>query len=106
MLIIPIVVLIFIGGSYALAVRFLPTPMVMKAVPGMAGAAFLGYYLAQFLFAVILRLIGVTIGGLTLLLLIAVSLLGAVGCAALVLRVFVRRHRRLKAEREAQSAVF
>lgn len=106
LLIIPIAALIFIGGSYLMASRFLPAPMVLKPVPWMAGAALLGYFVAQFLFAVVLRLLGVSVATAGAALTIAVSLAGAAGAAALVLRGFVLRHRRRKAETKAQSTVF
>jgi hypothetical protein len=98
-------VFIFIGGSYFFANRFLPSASALKATPWTAGAAFLGYFLAQFIAGLILALLGIPPETMALPL-IAVSLLGAFGGGALVLHGFVRRHRRRKAEREAQSAVF
>ena len=106
MLIIPIAALIFIGGSYFLANRFLPSPIALKATPWMAAAALLGYILAQFLVGALLTLLGISPSTVGVPLLIAVSLLGSLVGAGLVLRGFVRRRSRRKAESETQSTVF
>lgn len=110
MLIIPIMALIFIGISYVFANRALPPNLAMKATGWMAGAAFVGYYASQ--------LVGGLIAGLILreaalehmaalnVVLIVISIFGAIAGGALVLRGFVKRHRRRKAEKEAQAAVF
>jgi hypothetical protein len=106
MLIVPIIALIYIGGSYFAANRFLPPNLAMKAVPWMAGVAFAAYYVTQFLAAVIA---GVLFGPSVidhLAVFIAISFAGSVVAAGVVLRIFVRRHRRRKADREAQAAVF
>lgn len=106
MLIIPIVAVFFIGGSYFLATRFLPGPIAVKAMPWMAAAALLGYVLTQLLIGVVLQLAGMPLASVSIALLIAASLLGALGGAVLVLHGFVRRRRRRIAEKEARSSVF
>ena len=106
MLIIPIAALIFIGGSYLLATRFLPASKVMKAVPWMAAAALLSYFLTQFVAGIFIFLLGIPAATVPFPLWVMLSLLGAAAGAALVLNRFVRRHRRGKAERDAQAATF
>jgi hypothetical protein len=106
MLIVPIFALIFIGGSYFLANRFLPGPLAMKAVPWMAGAAFLGYLLLPFVLGTVLTLLKMPVRTVPIPVVIAIEVFGALGGASLVLQGYVRRHRRRKAEREAQSTAF
>ena len=106
MLMIPIAALIFIGGSYFLANRFLPPNVASKAMPWMAATAFLSYFATQFAVGIVLALMGFHAGNLSVPLLIGVSLMGSLGGAWLVLNGFVRRHRRRKAEKAADATVF
>jgi len=106
MLIFPIIALVFVGGSYFLAIRFLPAPVAVKAMPWMTGAGLVGYFVGQILFAFVLGLFGISAEAVGLPLLVAVSLLGALVAASLVLRGFAVRHRRRKAQKDAQSSVF
>ena len=106
MLLIPSIALIFIGGSYVLANRFLPPNLAMKATPWMAGAAFASYYAVQFLAAVVAGMLFGRVPMEYLPVFIGISILGAIAGAVLVLRGFVKRHRRRKADREAQAASF
>lgn len=109
MLIIPIIALIFIGVSYFFASRFLPPKLKMKATTWTAAAAFVSYLAAQFLGGAIAGIVfGPTIATVPgfLLAIILISILGAIAGGALVLRGFVMRHRRRKADREAQATVF
>jgi hypothetical protein len=109
MLIVPIIALIFIGVSYFFANRFLPPNLAMKATSWTAGGAFVSYFVAQFIGSVIAGIIfGPTIATVPAFLpvMILISILGAIAGGALVLRGFVKRHRRRKADREAQATVF
>ena len=109
MLIVPIIALIFIGVSYFFANRALPPKLVMKATTWTAGAAFVSYYVAQIVASIIATLIfgaAVTTSMEMLPVFIGISILGAIGGGALVLRGFVLRYRRRKADREAQATVF
>lgn len=106
MLMIPIAALIFIGGSYVLANRFLPPNVASKAMPWMAATAFLSYFATQLVVGVVLALLGLTAGNLSVPLIIGLSLLGSLAGASLVLNGFVRRHRRRKAEKAAEAALF
>ena len=110
MLIVPIIALIFIGISYFFANRALPPNLAMKATGWMAGAAFVSYFATQ--------VVGGVIAGLILreavmehiatlnIILIVLSIFGAIAGGALVLRGFVKRHRRRRAEKDAQAAAF
>lgn len=106
MLIVPIIALIYIGGSYVAANRFLPPNLAMKAVPWMAGVAFAAYFVTQFVAAVIAGMLFGPNSVQHLGVFIVISFLGSIAAAGLVLRLFVRRHRRRKADREAQATVF
>lgn len=106
MLMIPIAALIFVGGSYFLANRFLPPNVASKAMPWMAAAAFVSYFVAQVIVGIILALFGLHAGSLSVPLLVGLSLLGSLAGAWLVLSGFIRRHRRSKAVKTAEAALF
>lgn len=109
MLIVPIIALIFIGVSYFFANRVLPPNQAMKATTWTAGGAFVSYYAAQVVAVIIATLIfgqAVTAAPAFLPVMILISVLGAIAGGALILRGFVLRYRRRKADREAQAPVF
>lgn len=106
MLIIPIAALIFIGGSYFLANRFLPPTVASKAMPWMAATAFASYFVTQFVASIILALLGFRLVDAPIPIIVGLSLIGSLGGAWLVLNGFVRRHRRRKAEKAAEAGLF
>ena len=109
MLIVPIIALIFIGISYFFANRMLPPKFVMKATTWTAGGAFVSYYAAQVVAVIFATLIfgqGVMATPAFLPVMILISVLGAIAGGALILRGFVLRYRRRRADREAQAEVF
>lgn len=105
MLMIPIIALIFLGGSYFFANRCLPPKLALKATPWMAGVALISYFAMQFLAAlitgIVLGLVALESSAVITPLLILISILGAIAGATLVLRGFMKRHQRRKADKEA-----